>query len=90
MSHSDSRAVPAPRRAAAPGATGAAPGGPPPGRRRREPPNREPREPAGAPVTAALTRAAELSACCVTSLVVSFLLMGCVAGLAFVAYQVLG
>lgn len=90
MSHSDSRAVPAPRRAAAPGAPGAAPGGPSPRQRRREPPNREPHEPGGGTVPAALARAAELSACCVASLAVSLLLLGLLVGLAFVAYQLFG
>jgi hypothetical protein len=41
-------------------------------------------------VGGALTRTAELSACCLTSFAVAFLLMAVLVGLAFLAYSVLG
>ena len=88
MSHSGSRPAPTRRRGTVPGS---AEGGPDGSRRsRRETLNRESRQPEDGSVAAVLTRAGELTACCFTSLVVSFLVMGVIVALAFGAYSLLG
>lgn len=89
MSHSDSRADHGRRRAAAPG--GAATTGSQGARPRR--PVRQPRDPddpsgagSGGPVLATMTRAAELTACCAVSAVISLLVLAATGALVVAVY----
>ncbi|MBY8880155.1 hypothetical protein [Actinacidiphila acidipaludis] len=88
MSHSGSGPAPTRRRGTVPGSTETTPDRS--RRSRREALNRESRQPEDGSVGAVLTRTAELTACCFTSLAMSFLVMGVVAALAFGAYSLFG
>ncbi|MFI1097808.1 hypothetical protein [Streptomyces sp. NPDC020917] len=90
MSHSaDSRAAPRRRRAAPPGP---APSGQPGRRPQQEParPGPGPDDPYAGTFRGALTRTAELLACCATSAIMSLVVLGLVFGLVIGIYTLLG